>query len=244
MKKLVFIFTLFSFILMACKETKIVSIKSSLVDCQGEGIQKCMQYKVQGEDNWQLFYDEIEGFVYEEGYKYELEVDVEKIDNPPADGSSLKYTLKRVITKEKDVLLALKGPVLKYEKIDSNIDKQEATMPMVEYDSHSRGYYFNITVYNGEYMTFTKQRNAKPVRNVVSKEDMDELKKLITTVDIKGIATLESPTNKRRFDGAPITNITIYSGKEKYKSATFDGGYPPVELEALANKLLSLAPKK
>jgi len=242
MKKVIFILTLFSFMLMACKETKIVTIKSNLVDCQGEATQKCMQYKIKGEDNWQLFYDEIEGFTYEEGYTYELEVDIEKIDNPPADGSSLKYTLKKVIKKERDAQMALKMPESIETMVDNN--KQSDIMPLVVYDSSTRGFYMNLTVYNGGYMTYTKQRNVRPIRYDVSKEDVDDLKKLISAIDLKGISSLESPTNKRRFDGAPHTHLKIYSGKEEFRSSTFDGGYPPTELEALVNKMLSLQPKK
>ena len=46
-----------------------------------------------------LFYDQIEGFNYEEGYEYEIVVEVTKVENPPADASSLKYTLIEVVSK-------------------------------------------------------------------------------------------------------------------------------------------------
>ena len=47
-----------------------------------------------------MFYDQIEGFDYKEGHTYKLEVNVSKIENPPADGSSLKYKLVKLIYKE------------------------------------------------------------------------------------------------------------------------------------------------
>ena len=40
-----------------------------------------------------FFYNQIEGFDYIPGYEYELLVNVEEVANPPAGGSSLKYTL-------------------------------------------------------------------------------------------------------------------------------------------------------
>lgn len=49
-----------------------------------------------GTNNWNKFYNGIEGFNYVPGKIYNLSVKVEKINNPPADGSSLKYTLLRV----------------------------------------------------------------------------------------------------------------------------------------------------
>ena len=49
-----------------------------------------------GTDNWGKLYTNIEGFDYVPGKIYDLSVKVEQIDNPPADGSSLKYTLVAV----------------------------------------------------------------------------------------------------------------------------------------------------
>jgi len=49
-----------------------------------------------GSDNWFKFYDTIEGFDYEPGYIYDIKVTVEEVKNPPADASSLKYTLQEI----------------------------------------------------------------------------------------------------------------------------------------------------
>lgn len=49
-----------------------------------------------GTDNWSRFYNGIAGFNYVPGKIYNLSVKVEKINNPPADGSSLKYTLIKI----------------------------------------------------------------------------------------------------------------------------------------------------
>src|SRR5690606_5447436 len=49
-----------------------------------------------GTDNWTKFYTNIEGFDYVPGKIYNLSVMIEQINNPPADGSSLKYTLLEV----------------------------------------------------------------------------------------------------------------------------------------------------
>lgn len=49
-----------------------------------------------GTDNWHKFYTNIEGFNYVPGKIYNLSVLVDQIDNPPADGSSLKYTLLKI----------------------------------------------------------------------------------------------------------------------------------------------------
>lgn len=82
-------------------EIKTLFIADHLVDCTGVAQQKCMLIKEHPEDEWSNFYDQIAGFEYEEGYNYEVRVEVQKVDNPPADGSSLKYILKEVVSKVK-----------------------------------------------------------------------------------------------------------------------------------------------
>ena len=61
----------------------------------------CMRVKEGADSAWSLFYSQIEGFDYEEGYEYVLQVEKEKIENPPADGSSIRYKLVKVVSKKK-----------------------------------------------------------------------------------------------------------------------------------------------
>ncbi len=72
-------------------------VDSQLVDCVGVGTQQCMLVKEDVNSEWEMFYDNIEGFEYQEGTEYKLSVTVTDIEYPPADGSSLKYTLVEVI---------------------------------------------------------------------------------------------------------------------------------------------------
>lgn len=69
------------------------------VDCVGVGPRTCLQVKYNEAEEWSFFYDEIEGFEYEEGFGYELLVDISKVENPPADGASLRYVLVEQIAK-------------------------------------------------------------------------------------------------------------------------------------------------
>ena len=88
------------FLLTSCDTTKTIYVGPSLVDCEGASTQKCMQVKEAKEDDWTLFYDQIEGFDYKEGYTYKMDVTVNKVKNPPADGSLLKYKLIKLIYQE------------------------------------------------------------------------------------------------------------------------------------------------
>jgi len=69
------------------------------VSCEGEGPQQCYQVKETPNAEWQLFYNEIEGFEWDPGYLFELRVNVYQVENPPAGGSSLRYELVEVVSK-------------------------------------------------------------------------------------------------------------------------------------------------
>ncbi|MGB7093544.1 MAG: META domain-containing protein [Anaerolineales bacterium] len=108
--------TLFGLLITACAQTpgsepvdqgaqsdseeRTMFVGPVLVDCQGEGPQKCMLVRENPEDEYTLFYDQIAGFDFEEGFEYELEVEVEQVADPPAGSSSLKWTLIRIINKQ------------------------------------------------------------------------------------------------------------------------------------------------
>jgi len=79
---------------------KTIYVGPVLVDCEGVAPQKCMLIRENPQDEYTLFYDQIEGFDYEEGFEYELVVREEMIENPPADASSIKWILVRVESKE------------------------------------------------------------------------------------------------------------------------------------------------
>ncbi|HAJ34226.1 MAG TPA: heat-shock protein [Chloroflexi bacterium] len=102
--------TLF-FVLAACQPVrdtrtsnapvdKTLYIGPELVDCVGVGPMQCMMVKENPDDEYQLFYSEIEGFTFEPGYTYVVRVRVEPVANAPADASNLKYTLIEIVSKE------------------------------------------------------------------------------------------------------------------------------------------------
>ena len=70
------------------------------VDCVGVAPQKCYKVREDPSEEWRFFYSEIAGFEYEPGYEYELLVHEIKVENPPADGSSLRWELIEVVSKE------------------------------------------------------------------------------------------------------------------------------------------------
>ena len=79
-----------------------LEVDAHRVACTGVARMQCMRVRVLPDTSWRLFYDRIEGFTYEEGYRWRLEVERRRVPNPPADGSSLAYRLVRVIAKERE----------------------------------------------------------------------------------------------------------------------------------------------
>ena len=82
-------------------EIKILHVNSHLIDCVGAGPRKCMQIRESRYDEWHPFYDEIEGFTFEEGYLYQIIVSITDVEDPPADGSSKAYELLAIVSRKK-----------------------------------------------------------------------------------------------------------------------------------------------
>lgn len=81
------------------RNTEKITVASEQADCVGVGTMKCLLVKNNGDEEWEFFYNNIEGFSYEPGFEYKLEIRKEFRDNPAADQSSTRYVLVRVISK-------------------------------------------------------------------------------------------------------------------------------------------------
>ncbi len=115
--------------------------------------------------------------------------------------------------------------------------------PILEYYSHSRGFYYVLKVYT-TYATIVKNPNDKPLKIEVPENDIIELQSMVNAISTKDFLAFKAPTEKRFFDGAPHTVLSIYKNGKIYKSQTFDGGFPPKGIEVLVNKVLSLHTEK
>ncbi|HAC22592.1 MAG TPA: hypothetical protein DCF91_10955 [Porphyromonadaceae bacterium] len=86
------------------KNTQTLLINSEKIDCMGVAPMKCLQVKNldKADAEWETMYANIKGFDYEPGYIYKIKVKVKELDKKqvPADGSSIEYTLEKVISKE------------------------------------------------------------------------------------------------------------------------------------------------
>lgn len=76
-------------------------VRSALVDCEGSAPQKCMQISRSEAGEYELFYDQIDGFTFVDGTAYVLDVKIDEVADPPADGSSQKYSLLAIVSEER-----------------------------------------------------------------------------------------------------------------------------------------------
>ena len=75
-------------------------IEPDLVPCEGVAPMECMEVSYTEDGEPQLFYDQIDGFTFTPGTAYVLDVRVTEVDNPPADASSLSYSLVEVVSED------------------------------------------------------------------------------------------------------------------------------------------------
>ncbi|WP_179315738.1 DUF4377 domain-containing protein [Winogradskyella undariae] len=106
-----------SIMLSSCGTSKNVTsiywVNSTKTDCDaGAGKTTCLQVsKADNYENaeWSNFYTTINGFNFEPGYLQKIEVSKTALDtkNTPADASSIKYELVKVLEKKQDPKLAI-----------------------------------------------------------------------------------------------------------------------------------------
>ncbi len=102
------------------ENVKTLFVDSKMATCTGVGLRTCLRVRESASQDWELFYDRIEGFDYESGFAYELKVKEEKVENPPADASSIKTTLIEVVKKEAATVKALENTRWSYLRTEIN----------------------------------------------------------------------------------------------------------------------------
>lgn len=88
-------------------QKKIIYINHEMGNCTGIVPGKCLQYRYKTSQPWALLHGGIQGFTYEPGNMYKLQIREIKMKNPPADGSSIKRKLIKILSKEPMMSIAL-----------------------------------------------------------------------------------------------------------------------------------------
>lgn len=83
-------------------EVLVLEVAADRAPCVGEAVRECLLVRRPDEAEWGLFYDAIEGFEHEPGYRYRIEVERRIVPDPPADGSSYAYRLLRMVSRHRE----------------------------------------------------------------------------------------------------------------------------------------------
>lgn len=123
---------------------------------------------------------------------------------------------------------------------------EEAKMDMantiIEYTANTRGYYKKITIQNKEVFVSRERGSAeRGTPTPISDADWKELVGYFKEVDLENLQTYKDPTQRRFYDGAPMADLKVKYKEKEYQSATFDHGFPPVQIEKLINKITSFS---
>lgn len=78
-----------------------LEVAAHTVECVGEAVQRCLLVREGPEEEFRYFYDPVEGFDYQEGYRYRIRVLRRRVPDPPADASAFEYRLLEVLSKER-----------------------------------------------------------------------------------------------------------------------------------------------
>ncbi len=130
-----------SFLLLGCSSSQTVEktywVNSLKADCVGMSEMKCLEIQKSEQiesGKWEYMYSGIQGFDFEEGYQYKLLVEEQQIpkDEVPADGSSIKYTLVKILEKNLDNKFRLHD-IWSLEAINGEeIDRASGSLPDLE----------------------------------------------------------------------------------------------------------------
>ncbi|WP_304201475.1 hypothetical protein [Flavobacterium alvei] len=123
--------------------------------------------------------------------------------------------------------------------------KNDLKTAVLEYTANTRGFYQKITIQN-QMVAVSKDRSGteKAVETKISDADWNQLVGYFETIDLDSLATLKAPTEKRFHDGAAIANLEVTYKDKKYKTTSFDHGYPPEAIKKLVTKINSFAKKE
>ena len=115
--------------------------------CTGLTSQMCYLMKNSPNGIWQNYYNDIEGFKYEEGYEYEILVNKKVIENPPADGPSFVYKLVNVVKKTPTMVIS--------QNYREMLDQKEFYLKRIRVDNKLK----NFTDGQNVYMKFNLNDN-------------------------------------------------------------------------------------
>ena len=118
--------------------------------------------------------------------------------------------------------------------------KKYANKTTITYKALSRGLFVFVKITPSEVLVSSDRNLINIDKYSCEAKDWDALNVLLEELNFKTFESLEAPTEKRLFDGAAHATLTLTKDGEEITTPSFDHGSPPVTIEALVNKVLSI----
>ena len=108
------------------------------------------------------------------------------------------------------------------------------------YGAHTRGYFLEISLRKNRLTEFKDYERLNAISKDLKEGEWNKCMKLLDQINLTSLPTLKSPTNYRQYDGAAFAQLMIIKKGDTIQSSNFDHKYPPPELKALVEHLLSI----
>lgn len=109
-----------------------------------------------------------------------------------------------------------------------------------EYEAMTRGSYLKIIAKQDTLITINDRQMKNVATTPLKKEEWAAMLAEFESIKKNNIhiGSLESPTNRRQYDGALIAHLQIINGNKTDRSNSFDHGDPPAEIKGLVDRML------
>ena len=118
--------------------------------------------------------------------------------------------------------------------------KGQSEVAKIEFTSLTRGYQKQIFIDKDSLVVLVdgRQEDNKVVKRKIAPEVWQGLVEELKNVNIKGMGSYQSPSNRRAFDGAKHSTIKVVLSDATEVSHTFDDNEPHADLKQLLKLIL------
>lgn len=109
--------------------------------------------------------------------------------------------------------------------------------PELEYLAQTRGFYKHVLISDGNIQT-TESNGGDMVQRKLTSTELEELWNLISKIDLERVKIPEE--RRSSYDAAPFATLR-FRKMEALHDFDFDHGHPPIALQELVNKVLTLS---
>ena len=112
--------------------------------------------------------------------------------------------------------------------------KENKEVLEITYEAQTRGHSETILYKQN---TLVHKVNTSQKEHVLSDKNQKSLREVVSKIKVVEISKLKAPSERRIFDGAMTTTISIKKGEKTYTSSSFDHDNPPKALKPLITLL-------